>query len=411
MAEKYLETTDPIELCINEHFDGLVLCVNNRRVELLSEYREKRDQRESEKSSRMKIVRQLTNAKELLSQEIIDNSLHETWEKLDIELETKKRNIEMSVDETEILFECETRDILEAISQLGQVVEITLDSIPDYSNLESPRISVCKRGNSSGELEWPQAIAYDDKRQHIFVVDRLLNPESGRICVFSVEGEYLNTVGQGELERPVGIAVSGDEVYVSDVSLQVIFHFKLPDFILIAIVGRYVPGKDEFYSPGQLTVANDGDVYIADRHNNRIVVLDCELKFKHSIKHDDMTTPKDIKILKDKLYVLSWSDNPCLHVFRKNGEKIRSLIPCGLEDNDEVRQGHYFCFDQQNNILISDYLSGAIKVFSKEGAFLHIIGNTHDKERKIKPKGIFITPSNRIVCASDGTHHGLHIFF
>ena len=204
--------------------------------------------------------------------------------------------------------------------------------------------------------------------------------------------------------------MNGDEVYVRDSYLHSILHFKLPGFALITKVGKKGTGKGEFSSPHQLTVAPNGSVFVADSRNNRIVVMTRKLKFLKTIKHASMTEPYDVKLLDNKVFVLSSRDNPCLHVFSQSGEKLRSFITRGEQGNKQVKLGYSFCFDKQQNILISDYFDDSIKVFSQEGALLHTLGHTQE-EKRIKPKGIVVTNNNKIICcASAYTKFGLHIF-
>ena len=208
----------------------------------------------------------------------------------------------------------------------------------------------------------------------------------------------------------MGIAINGDEVYVSDEYLNSIFHFKLPGFQLITKVGKKGTGKGEFSSPRQLTVAPNGSVFVADSGNNRIVVMTQNLKFQQTIEHTSMTVPYDVKLLDNKVFVLSSRDNPCLHVFSQTGEKLRSFITCGIQGNEQVKLGYSFCFDKQQNILISDCGDNSIKVFSQEGALLHTLGHTQGEEKRIRPNGIVVTNDNKIICSSHSTMFGLHIF-
>ena len=110
---------------------------------------------------------------------------------------------------------------------------------------------------------------------------------------------------------------------------------------------------------------------VVDHNNDRIVVMNTDLKHKRYIKHRTMTRPIDVKVNNNKLYVLSSTDSPCLHVFSLTGEKISSLITSDDEGNAQVMGCNSFCFDKEQNILMADYTAGRIKVFSQEGALLH----------------------------------------
>ena len=402
MAERYPEVPlpmDPIEARIHEKFNQLIVCLNRRREQLISEHRGRQEERRVATTSRIQTIQQLTDTRGHIQTEMKENLLHSMQKKMVEEIETRMRQIKVVEREVEVLFECDTQQLEKTISVLGQVVERD-PPIPNYPTLLQPRMSVGKKGT---ELECPMGIAFDEITQQIYVANG--SQSSSGISVFSVTGEYINIFCEGELAFPVGIAINGDCVYVSDSNLHSIFHFKLPGFKLVSKLGNKGTGDREFNLPQQLTVAPNGSVFLADSYNDRVVVLTHELKFQHSISHASMTLPNDVKILDDKVFVLSDRDNPCLHVFSKSGEKLRSLITRGKQSFNQVKRGYSFCFDKQHNILISDLSDQCIKVFSREGALLHTLRYT-----QVQPMGIVVTNDNKIICSSFETNFGLHIF-
>ena len=420
MAERYPEVplprpVDPIEARINEKFNQLIDCLNRRRVQLIAEHRERQAEKRAKTTSRVQTLGQLTDTKTLLQAQMKENLLHSMRDKMVEDIETKMRQLEVVEREVELTFECDTRQLEETISVLGQLVEREILPIPNYPALLEPRISVGKIGTGQGELYYTHGIAFDERTQLIYVANRTPLSCIASISVFSVTGEYINTFCQG-LMCPIGIALNGDEVYVSDSLLNSIFHFKLPGFELITKVGMEGTGKGEFSYPRQLTVAPNGSVFVADTNNNRIVVMTQKLEFLKTIEHTSMTVPCDVKLLDNKVFVLSCSDNPCLHVFSQTGEKLRSFITRGRQGNKQVKEVNFFCFDKQQNILISDWADNSIKVFSQEGALLHTLGYTQEEEKRITPTGIVVTNDSKIICSSYdtkfylNTRFGLHIF-
>ena len=250
MAERYPEVPlpmDTIEARINEKFNQLIDCLNHRRVQLIAEHRERQEEKRAETTSRIQTLQQLTDSKSYLQTEMKENVLHSMQEKMVEDIEIKMRQLEVVEREVELMFECDTQQLEETISVLGQLVEREILRIPNYPALLEARISVGKHGTGQGELYFPEGIAFDERTQLIYVVKRF--PFSGTIIVFSVAGEYINTFCRGQLLCPMGIAINGDEVYVSDHNSNSIFHFKLPGFELITKVGKKGTGKGEFSSP------------------------------------------------------------------------------------------------------------------------------------------------------------------
>ena len=418
MAKRYPEIPlalalpmDPVEARIHEKFNRLIVCLNRRREQLIAEHRGRQEERRAATTSRIQTIQQLTDTRANLQIQMKENLLHSMRESMVEDIETRMRQLEVMEREIEMLFECDTQQLEETISVLGQLVEREIVPIPNYPAILQPRISVGKEGTGPGKLGWLKGIAFDERTQLIYVANGNLLTNDGNIMVFSVTGEYINTFCEGEFVRPAGIAINGNEVYVSDSSLHSIRHFKLPGFQLITKVGKYGSEKGEFNYPRQLTVAPSGFVFVADRNNNRVVMLTHELKFQLSISHASMTRPNDVKLLHNKVFVLCCRDNPCLHEFSQSGEKLRSFITCGTQGNEQVKRGYFFCFDKQQNILISDFEDNSIKVFSQEGALLHTLGYTQEEGKRINPRGIVVTDNNKIICASFGTKFCLHIFY
>ena len=412
MAERFPEPAavvmDPVEVAINSRFDELVHTVNRRRVELLLEHRERRDEMRARETGLIRTKQQLLQAKEQLHDKMEENTLHSLREKMTEDIETKLRDLEVTDRPMELSFQCETREVEETISQLGQLIQKQILSTPNYPALSQPRISVCEEGTGPGQLYTPRGIAYDETNHLIYVVDCSLM--SGRVCVFSEEGEYIHSFGQGKLSNPFGVAISGENMYISEILKYTILHYKLPDYRLVSRVGKKGSGENEFSSPRHISVSSNGDVYVADRGNNRVVVMDCELRLKHSIQHSTMTKPCDVKTLNDEVYVLSSQDNPCLHVFHKSGDKLRSFITRGKGSSYQIEKGYCFCLDKENNIFIGEYTAKRIKVFSPAGILLHTLGSSQDEDKEIQPEGITVTPNNKIVCCSF-TKFKLHVFY
>ena len=412
MAERYPEVPlplpmDPIEARIQEKFNHLIDCLSSRREQLITEYRERQEERRAEKTSCIRTLQKLNEMRTHLQTELKENMLHSMREGMLREIETRMRQLEVE-REVELMFQCDTRQMEETISVLGQLVESDV-SIPNYPALMEPQISVGKGGRGLGELYGPHGIAFDERSQLIYVANGSMF--TSNISVFSVTGDYINTFCEGQFRTPVGIAIKGDEVYVSDFFSHTICHFKLPGFQLVTKVGKKGTGKGEFDSPRQLTVAPNGSLFVADTNNNRVAVLTNKLGYKQFLSHASMTKPCDVKLLDNKVFVLSGSDSPCLHVFSQSGEKLRSFITRGKQINKQVKTGYFFCFDKQQNILISDYSDDSIKVFSQKGALLHKLGNSREEEKRITPEGIVATSNNEIICASTFTVYGLHIFY
>ena len=123
-----------------------------------------------------------------------------------------------------------------------------------------------------------------------------------------------------------------------------------------------------------------------------------------------LSRPWDVKVSRDRLYVLCPNDNPCLLVLTLEGDKLHSFITCG--EGMDVLGPLFFSLDLLNNFILSDWESHSIRVFSPEGNLLHTIGREgHQQGMFYRPEGVAVTPNGRLVCVSGNENYGLHIFF
>ena len=216
-------------------------------------------------TTRQNMLQQLIDSKAEIQGRMKENPLHSMRERMTEEIDTKMRDLE-------VMFECDTTQLEQTISVLGQLVEREIVSTPDYPALQQPSVSVAKYGTAEGELYYPRGVAFDEKSLRIYATNAAFG--GSNISVFSVTGEYIDRVCEGQL-CPFGIAISGDNVFVSNTGLHCVFKLKFPTFISVSKVGKEGTGVREFRNPLSLTVA-DGYVYVGDYDNNRIAVMNSD---------------------------------------------------------------------------------------------------------------------------------------
>ena len=181
----------------------------------------------------------------------------------------------------------------------------------------------------------------------------------------SVRGEFLNSFSHQNMRESYGVAIHGDNLYVTDEGAYSIFHFKIAtDFPLVAKRGSKGRKVGEFKWPRNLVVSNNGDVYVADGSNHKVQILNSSLLRLPNLTKERIQFPRDIKLTVDEVYVLC-DDNPCVHVFTHTGERLRSLLSRSRQM--QVTDSEFFCLYSAENIIISDFFSHRIKVFTKEG--------------------------------------------
>ena len=263
-----------------------------------------------------------------------------------------------------------------------------------------------KIGRAPGELNYPRGVAIHDETHQIFV----MNQFNQRVEIFSETGEFLYQLGLGQLSLPYGIAIHGDSVYVSCWGGHTVSKFSLAEMCRVRKIGGKGSNNGQFNDPRQLTTDLIGRLFIADTCNDRICIHDPDLNHLRNITLLSMSRPFDVKVSRDRLYVLCPDNNPCMLVLTLEGDKLHSLITYG-EEMDVLRPLS-FCLDPLNNFFISDSNSHSIRVFSPEGNLLHTIGREgHQPGMLYRPRGVAITPNRRLVSVSQNKNYGLQIFY
>ena len=230
--------------------------------------------------------------------------------------------------------------------------------VPHYATCYIRVVAAGKNGYSPGKFYAPRGVAIHEETHQIFVA----NCVNDRVEIFSETGEFLHQLGVGQVSQPRGIAIHGDSVYVSCLGDHTVSKFSLTKLCRVRRIGGYGSNNGQFRDTRQLTTDSIGCVFIADSYNDRICILDPDLNHLRNITHQSMSQPCDVKVSRDRLYVMCHRNNPCLLVLTLEGDKLHSLITCG--EGMDVLPPLFFCLDPLNNFVISDFVSSLQKAIS-----------------------------------------------
>ena len=279
-------------------------------------------------------------------------------------------------------------------------------NVPRYATYHTSIIATGKEGSAPGELYCPHGVAIHQETHQIFVV----NSENFRVEIFSETGEFISHLDAGELSGAWGIAIHGDSLYVSCCEDHTVCKFSLSEMYLVRRIGGEGSDSEQFSYPRQLTTDPIGRVFIPDCDNDRICIHDPDLNHIRSITHQSISRLFDVKVSRDRLYVLCPSNSPCMNILTLEGDKLHSIITCG--EGMDMEFPFFFCLDPLNNFVLSDYKSHSIRVFSPEGNLLHTIGREgHQPGMFYSPAGVTLTPNGRLVCVSQNENYGMQIFY
>ena len=174
-------------------------------------------------------------------------------------------------------------------------------------------------------------------------------------------GKVLNSWGANLFIMPHGLTVDKENnVWVTDVALHQIFKFSHEGKLLMKLGVAKTPGNDSihFNLPTDVAVANDGSFYVSDGYgNSRVVKFSKEGKYifewgKKGNKPGEFNTPHGIDLdLQGNVYVAD-RDNNRIQKFDANGKFLKEW------KNDTAVQLYSLSIDKtDNNLFAIDYLT------------------------------------------------------
>ena len=366
------------------------------------------------------VTKETTRIAAIAELERVIRQMREESIKVNTNLEIQKKSIQLYLDEMERhqtptklphpFFSCPTLLQLQTqIAEFGEVREWELD----YSLKKQSVLAFWKSGNDQSSLfpSFPssikaayeelftQGLALDEPNLLIYIADW----SNSRIQVVSFAGKFLKRFGQGILKSPYGIAVTEDNVFVTDYSLHAFIQFRKKDYKLVRRTGTEGGGEGQLNHPRGLCIDYNGDVYVADCDNHRVSVFSKDLNFLKHLGTQQLDTPRDVKVTPNSVVVLDWSYNR-IHFFSRSGDLLRSCVTM-------VSRSDFFCLDTAGNILISDCYRHNIKILSPSGQPIHVIGKAgHERGELYSPSGICLSQTGNIFVLSSNKNFRLQSF-
>ena len=387
---------------IADTFNRLIEQLTARRNALLTKLQTMKEDFVTKDSTRIAAIAELERVTRQMREESI---------KVNANLETQEKAIQVYLDQmkrhqtpTKLphpFFSCPTLLHLQTqIAEFGEVREWELD----YSLKKQPVLAVGKKGKANNELYQSRGLVLDEPNQLIYMADCF----NSRIQVVSFAGKFLKRFGQGILKLPWSIAVTEDNVFVTDSRLHALLQFGKKDYKLVRRTGTYGGGEGQLHYPRGLCIDYNGDVYVADCANYRVSVFSKDLNFLKHLGTQQLEYPNDVKVTPNSVVVLDWSPN-CIHFFSRGGDLLRSCVTQGEDGMVYVPQ--FFCLDTAGNILITDWNRHSIKILSPSGQLIHEIGKEgHGRGELYFPYGICLSEIGNISVVSYNSNFGLQSF-
>ena len=260
---------------------------------------------------------------------------------------------------------------------------------------------------SDTELQTPESVIHDEKRNVLYVANINGSPtekvDNGFISKLSLEGEILDLKWISEsLWAPKGMAISGDHLYVADISRVVEFNLETGELVETYPVENAVFLND-------VAADTNGDVYISDMMTNTIHRIK-DGKIEVWLASEKLASPNGLTVVDDQLIVGTWGV--------MDGEGFETSIPghliavslCNSEITDlgsADSVGNLDGVEQTLNgdFLVTDWMAGKLLLSDQQGqveTLLDLDQGSADHEY-IKDSGMVLIPmmmSNKLVAYS-----------
>jgi DNA-binding beta-propeller fold protein YncE len=196
----------------------------------------------------------------------------------------------------------------------------------------------------------PMGVAVDEAGA-VYVADAA----AGAIVRWSASG--CAVIGRGALERPTGVAVAPDRIWVADPPRHQLVAFSI-DGALLQRVGELGDGEGRFNFPSSVSLAPNGDLLVVDALNFRIVRLA--------------------------------SDGRWLGTFGVRGD-----------EGGELARPKAAVMDLSGDVYVSDAQRDLVIVFGPDGAFSHTLGESGTAPgRFVHPAGLALQAGRLAVADS-----------
>jgi hypothetical protein len=208
----------------------------------------------------------------------------------------------------------------------------------------------------SGLFNFPHAFMFD-KEGNIWISDAQIGGGRGnQVFKFTKDGKLLMTLGKAGQEgngpdvfdQPTSIAIAPNgDVFVGEGHSPSYGNSRIMKFSkdgkLIKIIGKKGRGPGEFMGPHSLAFDSQGRLFVADRGNNRIQILDQEGRFITEWRN--FGRPSGLFISKDDtLYVAdseSWGpDEPGWKKGIRIGSAKDGKVVAFIEDLESTTEEH-----------------------------------------------------------------------
>ena len=255
-----------------------------------------------------------------------------------------------------------------AFNCVGEIVVSAGDSVSVLSPNGAKLRSFGTRGSGPKQFQQSRGVAVDDE-------GNILVADSGnhRIQKFTNDGQFLASVGTkgtGPLQfnNPIGVAFHNKKLYVADKSNHRIEVLNSDLTFSSIIKGKHGSKSGEFAFPWGVTCDSAGNVYVADSGNDRIQVFTASGKLLRKFGcfgkgEGELYWPVGVAVDSRGMVFVSESQNHRISVFTTEGQFVKSFGQYGENPGQFSNPMQLAIYD--NVLCVCDRDNGRVQKFIK----------------------------------------------
>jgi sugar lactone lactonase YvrE len=246
-----------------------------------------------------------------------------------------------------------------------------------------------------GRFNQPSGLFFDEVKKRLYVADS----GNGRLVSFDAEFKYLAELTNEDMKLPTTLVKNKEgQFFILDSGKAEMIFIDLEKKIVKSFPLTGVPSGKEQFAPGGIAIGKDNRLYMIDKLNRRMIVVEPTGAFVREIKVQEkgFFGFTDVKVdEKGDVYAID-AIAGIVYIFDDKGVIVSMF---GKRENKkyDLRFPTSLAVAKNGLIYIADQHAGRILVFDKKGGFQYAISKPGAKEGELSsPSYIFIDNEGRI---------------
>lgn len=244
-----------------------------------------------------------------------------------------------------------------------------------------------------GSFNHPSGLFYDENKKRLYIADSL----NRRIVSLDSENKFLAELTKKEIVLPVGIVRDGKGLfYIVDADRGEVLRLDVAKELVEPLQITGMPQGRYIFSPGRMALDKGDNIYIIDKLNKRVVMVDAAGEFVRAltVNAEDFYGFSDLRV-DDEGYVNALDTiGRMVYIFDKKGGLVSSF---GGSSSGLFLFPVSIASGRGGLVYIVDRHAGKIMVFNRSGALQYTISKKGSRDGElVTPSYIYIDESNRI---------------